>query len=189
MEMLDLTVVQAHEAIAAGELAAAEYAEAWAASAAEDELNAYLWRSEGAAAEGAIAVEKPTAAPVAVKDIFCTEGVPTTAGSRILEGYRPPYTATAVRRLLEPTVVAWSNFDVSLRFWTTWSVDHSSTLRSLAQNIHDSTSIRASSPAVVRVRVPMRKPSGPPVRFAGFLRRRSPASPGMPSAVSSIVYL
>ena len=40
-------------------------------------------------------------APVAVKDIFCTEGVPTTAGSRILEGYRPPYTATAVRRLIE----------------------------------------------------------------------------------------
>ena len=39
--------------------------------------------------------------PVAVKDIFCTEGVPTTAGSRILEGYGPPYTATAVRKLLE----------------------------------------------------------------------------------------
>jgi aspartyl-tRNA(Asn)/glutamyl-tRNA(Gln) amidotransferase subunit A len=36
---------------------------------------------------------------VAIKDLFCTEGVPTTAGSRILEGYRPPYTATAVRRL------------------------------------------------------------------------------------------
>ena len=39
--------------------------------------------------------------PVAVKDIFCTEGIPTTAGSRILEGYRPPYTATAVRKLHE----------------------------------------------------------------------------------------
>ena len=39
--------------------------------------------------------------PIAVKDIFCTEGIPTTAGSRILEGYRPPYTATAVRRLRE----------------------------------------------------------------------------------------
>ena len=38
---------------------------------------------------------------MAVKDIFCTEGIPTTAGSRILEGYRPPYTATAVRRLRE----------------------------------------------------------------------------------------
>ena len=35
--------------------------------------------------------------PVAVKDIFCTEGVATTAGSRILDGYRPPYTATAVQ--------------------------------------------------------------------------------------------
>ena len=38
-------------------------------------------------------------APVAVKDLFCTEGIETTAGSRILEGYRPPYTATAVRKL------------------------------------------------------------------------------------------
>jgi aspartyl-tRNA(Asn)/glutamyl-tRNA(Gln) amidotransferase subunit A len=37
--------------------------------------------------------------PIAVKDIFCTEGAPTTAGSRILDGYRPPYTATAVRNL------------------------------------------------------------------------------------------
>ena len=39
--------------------------------------------------------------PIAVKDIFCTEGIETTAASRILEGYRPPYTATAVRRLAD----------------------------------------------------------------------------------------
>jgi aspartyl-tRNA(Asn)/glutamyl-tRNA(Gln) amidotransferase subunit A len=96
-EMLDLTVVQAHEAMAAGELSAAEYAGAWAEAAAGDELNAYLWRPE----DGATGVESPSIAPVAVKDIFCTEGVPTTAGSRILEGYRPPYTATAVRKLIE----------------------------------------------------------------------------------------
>ena len=99
-EMLDLTVVQAHEAIAAGELSAADYAKAWARAAADDELNAYLWRPEDGD-EGAIAVEQPRIAPVAVKDIFCTEGVPTTAGSRILEGYRPPYSATAVCKLLE----------------------------------------------------------------------------------------
>ena len=37
--------------------------------------------------------------PLAVKDLFCTEGVPSQSGSRILEGYRPPYTATVVRRL------------------------------------------------------------------------------------------
>jgi aspartyl-tRNA(Asn)/glutamyl-tRNA(Gln) amidotransferase subunit A len=34
-----------------------------------------------------------------VKDLFCTKGVPSQAGSRILEGYRPPYTATVVERL------------------------------------------------------------------------------------------
>jgi aspartyl-tRNA(Asn)/glutamyl-tRNA(Gln) amidotransferase subunit A len=99
-EMLDLTVVQAHEAMSAGELSAAEYADTWTEAAAGDELNAYLWRA-GGENDGAIAVESPSIAPVAIKDIFCTEGVPTTAGSRILEGYRPPYTATAVRRLIE----------------------------------------------------------------------------------------
>jgi len=99
-EMLDLTVVQAHEAIAAGELSAVEYAEAWTRAASDDELNAYLWRPMDGDS-GAIAIEQPRTAPVAVKDIFCTEGVPTTAGSRILEGYRPPYTATAVRKLIE----------------------------------------------------------------------------------------
>jgi aspartyl-tRNA(Asn)/glutamyl-tRNA(Gln) amidotransferase subunit A len=44
--------------------------------------------------------ERPLAGvPLAVKDIFCVADVPTTAASRILEGYRPPYTATAVERL------------------------------------------------------------------------------------------
>ncbi|HEU0108712.1 MAG TPA: amidase family protein, partial [Vicinamibacteria bacterium] len=37
--------------------------------------------------------------PVAVKDLLDIEGVVTTCGSRILEGYRPPFTATAVARL------------------------------------------------------------------------------------------
>ncbi len=39
--------------------------------------------------------------PVALKDVLCVEGCPTTAGSRILEAFRPPYTATAVQRLLD----------------------------------------------------------------------------------------
>jgi len=97
-ELLALTVAEAAARIAAGELAPGEYAEAWREAAAGDELNAYLWRAEDPAgsADGELA-----GIPVAVKDIFCVEGVPTTAGSRILEGYRPPYSSTAVRRLLE----------------------------------------------------------------------------------------
>ena len=37
--------------------------------------------------------------PVAVKDVLCTTGMPTTAGSRILQGWVPPYDATPVARL------------------------------------------------------------------------------------------
>jgi aspartyl-tRNA(Asn)/glutamyl-tRNA(Gln) amidotransferase subunit A len=99
-DLLAMTALEAHRAMCSGELSAVEYGEAWSAAAAGDELNAYLWRA-GNDDDGALAVERPCIAPIAVKDIFCTEGVPTTAGSRILEGYRPPYTSTAVRRLIE----------------------------------------------------------------------------------------
>jgi len=43
--------------------------------------------------------------PIAVKDVLCLRDVPTTAGSRILEGFRPPYTATSVQRLIDAGVV------------------------------------------------------------------------------------
>ena len=43
--------------------------------------------------------------PVAVKDVMTTRGVPTTAGSKILEGWRPPYDATIVSRMREAGLV------------------------------------------------------------------------------------
>ena len=123
-DLLDLTVAEAAAKIAAGEVSAEEYGAAWRAAAAGDELNAYLWTvgrgrrgnrldrggesappGEGEATPygsnpSAPAESGPLAGvPIAIKDIFTTQGIPTTAGSKILEGYRPPYTATAVRRL------------------------------------------------------------------------------------------
>ena len=38
--------------------------------------------------------------PIAIKDNLCTRGIPTTCSSRILEGWRPPYNATVIDRLL-----------------------------------------------------------------------------------------
>ena len=98
-ELLELTVAAALRAIEAGDLGADEYFDAYAEAAAGDELNAFLWRAEPGTRSGG--GEPLRGAPIAVKDLFCTEGIETTAGSRILEGYRPPYTATAVRRLGE----------------------------------------------------------------------------------------
>jgi aspartyl-tRNA(Asn)/glutamyl-tRNA(Gln) amidotransferase subunit A len=99
-ELLELTVAEAAARIAATELSAAEYFDAWREAAAGDEINAYLSHVEEAPDHQDM--EGPLGGiPVAVKDIFCTEGTPTTAGSRILEGYIPPYTAAAVRKLDE----------------------------------------------------------------------------------------
>jgi aspartyl-tRNA(Asn)/glutamyl-tRNA(Gln) amidotransferase subunit A len=92
-ELLKLTAAQQAERIAAGEISSEELFDFWRVRASGDDLGSYLW----------VADEAPTDAgtlpPVAVKDLFCVEGVPSMAGSRILEGYRPPYTATSVRNL------------------------------------------------------------------------------------------
>jgi aspartyl-tRNA(Asn)/glutamyl-tRNA(Gln) amidotransferase subunit A len=56
--------------------------------------------TEGFATDGSATRDAPLGGvPLAVKDLFCTAGVPSQSGSRILEGYEPPYTATAVERL------------------------------------------------------------------------------------------
>ncbi|MGI8462132.1 MAG: Asp-tRNA(Asn)/Glu-tRNA(Gln) amidotransferase subunit GatA [Solirubrobacterales bacterium] len=100
-EILELTASQALERVHAGELSGEECFDAWAEAAADDELNAYLWRAEPGEGGGDRGDSPLGGLPIAVKDIFCTEGIATTAGSLILEGYRPPYTSTAVRRLTE----------------------------------------------------------------------------------------
>jgi aspartyl-tRNA(Asn)/glutamyl-tRNA(Gln) amidotransferase subunit A len=96
-ELLQLTAAQAAERVRSGDLSAAELFDFWRERAAGDETNSYLWvADEGSGAD----VAGPLGGvPVAVKDLFCVEDVPSQAASKILEGYRPPYTATAVRKL------------------------------------------------------------------------------------------
>jgi len=99
-EVTELTAADAAGRVRGGELSAAELFAAWRERAAGDSLNAYLWLADEA--PGEIAAEGPLGGvPLAVKDLFCTEGIPSAAGSRILEGYRPPYTATVVERLTQ----------------------------------------------------------------------------------------
>jgi aspartyl-tRNA(Asn)/glutamyl-tRNA(Gln) amidotransferase subunit A len=84
--------------------------------AAEDaQLGAYLHVEDDAALATATAVDRARAdgadlgplagVPVALKDLVVTEGVPTTSGSKILEGWRPPYSATIATRLADAGTV------------------------------------------------------------------------------------
>jgi aspartyl-tRNA(Asn)/glutamyl-tRNA(Gln) amidotransferase subunit A len=108
------TATEAIAAIRAGVLSAGELWSACRAAAASDELNAFTWVAEAEAGPGDDVSALPLAGvPLAVKDLFCTAGVPSQSGSRILEGYRPPYTATVVRQLLDAgaSLVAKTNQD------------------------------------------------------------------------------
>ena len=101
--MLELSARGAAEAIAAGSLSSGELFDAYRARAAGDRaagengLNCFTWVAEQAPHEDARSPLQGV--PLAVKDLFCTEGVPSQSASRILEGYEPPYTATVVSRL------------------------------------------------------------------------------------------
>ncbi len=96
IDTLRLTVEGAVALIEAGEVSPVELHRAYLDAAAErnEELNAYLCTVEDGAA-GAASV------PIALKDVVSTKGVETTAGSKILAGYRPVFDATVAARCKE----------------------------------------------------------------------------------------
>jgi aspartyl-tRNA(Asn)/glutamyl-tRNA(Gln) amidotransferase subunit A len=100
-ELIELSAAAAAQSVRAGEATPGELFAAYRERALADPLNAFTWVAEAPPADGDGAVGPLGGVPVAVKDLFCTEGVPSQSGSRILEGYRPPYTATVVAQLLE----------------------------------------------------------------------------------------
>ena len=98
-------------AIADGEVSAREVTDEHLAriDAVDEGIHAFLHVDYEGARAAADAVDAKRAAgaplgplagvPIALKDVFTQKGVPTTAGSRILEGWRPPYDSTVVSRL------------------------------------------------------------------------------------------
>src|SRR3984885_10891810 len=104
-------------AIARKETTAAAVAEGCLARIAEEDprIHAFLTvdreyaltqaaKIDGLAASGE-ALPKLAGVPLGIKDVLTLEGMPATAGAKILEGYRPPYTATAVQRLADAGAV------------------------------------------------------------------------------------
>ena len=107
----DLTIGEAGSRIRSGELTAVDLVESVLdrASMTEADVHAYLTLDDEGARAAARATDGRAAAgalvgpldgiPIALKDNMCTRGVETTASSKILSGYRPPYDATVVSRL------------------------------------------------------------------------------------------
>ncbi len=112
--MSDLTKLSAVEIaglVASGQTSAVEVTQAHLdrIAAVDGRVNAFLHVDSEGALAAAREVDAQRAAgaqlgplagvPVAVKDVLTTKGVPTTVGSKILEGWRPPYDSTIVQRL------------------------------------------------------------------------------------------
>ncbi len=110
-ELTTRTAAELAELIAAGTVSATEVAQAHLdrIAATDERVHAFLYVDSNGALAAAAEVDRARAAgeplgplagvPVAVKDVYVTRGVPTTAGSKILEGWRPPYDGTIVSRL------------------------------------------------------------------------------------------
>jgi aspartyl-tRNA(Asn)/glutamyl-tRNA(Gln) amidotransferase subunit A len=112
-----MTAADLGRAIAAGELSAVDAARAHLdrIAAVDGRVHAYLHVDTDGALAAAARIDAARAAgeplgplagvPVAVKDVVTTRGVPSTAGSKILEGWRPPYDATIVARMKDAGLV------------------------------------------------------------------------------------
>jgi len=117
MELCNLTLEEAHEGLISKKFSSQELTQACLKriDQVEDQLNAFITVTPKKALAQAQKVDKliaqgkkisPLAGiPMAFKDIFCTEGIETTAASNILRGFIPPYDATVVRKLKEQGVV------------------------------------------------------------------------------------
>ena len=116
-DLTRMTAADVAGLIANGEVAAVEVATAHLEriDAVDSQLHAFLHVDADGALDAARAVDKKRAngeqlgplagVPLAMKDVVVTKDVPTTAGSKILEGWRPPYDATVSARIKAAGIV------------------------------------------------------------------------------------
>jgi aspartyl-tRNA(Asn)/glutamyl-tRNA(Gln) amidotransferase subunit A len=111
----EMTIAGARDALRKGEVTAVELTDAClTAIEGASALNAFVHntpeiaRAQAAAADARLqAGDAPAMCgiPLGVKDLFCTKGVPSQAGSRILEGFRPEYESTVTQNLWDAGAV------------------------------------------------------------------------------------
>jgi aspartyl-tRNA(Asn)/glutamyl-tRNA(Gln) amidotransferase subunit A len=113
MELYDFPIHLLHRKRMAGEVSTEEIARSVLGriAAVEEKVRAYITLTTGTVLQQARetdariargeAVSPIAGMPIALKDIFTTQGIETTCGSRILKGFPPPYDATVVARLKE----------------------------------------------------------------------------------------
>jgi aspartyl-tRNA(Asn)/glutamyl-tRNA(Gln) amidotransferase subunit A len=107
--LVDLSIREASTGLAKGSFSAQELAEAHlAAMAAHRTLNAFISETPELALSMAAESDRRRGRgeagllegiPLGIKDLFCTEGVLTTAGSHVLDGFKPPYESTVTAKL------------------------------------------------------------------------------------------
>jgi len=116
MMLTGLSIAAARDALRARRFSARELTAAHleAVAALNPRLNAFITVTPDLAERQAAAADEAIAAgtagplagiPLAIKDLFCTEGVRTTAGSKILENFVPPYESTVSANLLRDGAV------------------------------------------------------------------------------------
>lgn len=104
-----LSIAEARDGLKARRFSAVELAEAHIARMADCRgLNAFITETPDAARKAAVEADRRLAAgegrplegvPLGIKDLFCTDGVMTTAASKILDGFTPPYESTVSQKL------------------------------------------------------------------------------------------
>lgn len=123
MDLTKLTIKEAHEKLVAKEISAVDLANAYLEKIKENnsDINAYLTVFDDVIEQAKKAQEKIdageatilTGIPISIKDNMCMKGRRTTAGSKILENYIAPYSATAILKLDEqiPVYLGKTNTD------------------------------------------------------------------------------